>query len=111
MVHDRLVGRVKSKGSDLHGRWSFTCLYRGNLNPICIINAYMPCCQSNPGMTTYTQQLYQRLEVSNVNQVREKCWEDLAEFIDNKRNEGQAIILGMDANANPNDEGGNPNTL
>lgn len=106
IIHGKMVGRIKAKTKDEYGRWTCTYMLRSENPPLCIINAYMPCMQSCPGILTYTHQLYQVLEVDSPTKVREKSWIDLQVFIKAQQSEGMEIILGMDANADPNKEGG-----
>ena len=107
IVHGSSVGRIKQTAKDQMGRWISNYLYRQKKPPLCIINAYMPCVQANPGISTYVHHLYQIL--TNVNsplEVRTKCWDDLTNFILQQQELGMTIIVGMDANANPNKEEG-----
>lgn len=97
-----IVGFLKEKGTEKNGRWSWFECYRNSQPSVLVINAYMPCQHTKPGMLTYQMQLYRQGISNTVQFVRQQCWNDLTKFVMEKQREGHDIIIGMDANSDTN---------
>ena len=82
MIHGTLSERVKTKSSDPIGRWNSIALFRPSAPPIVVVYAYMPCYNSQPGITTYNHNIFkQHNGINKIENVKKKCWEELEEFI------------------------------
>ena len=104
IVHGKLTGILHSNLKNPKGLWTSIRLYRANADPVFIINSYIPCTQSNPCVLTYQHQIYQDMShLKSTTEVHQECWKDLETFINERTNDGMSIILGMDANASPED--------
>ena len=94
------VHRIIATGSDdILGRWSWTTIRGGNDIHTTIITAYRPCLRGGE-KTTYTQ----HIRTFNLQQ-RKGCprhlWKvDLQQFIQQRMDKGEQIILAADMNEN-----------
>ena len=104
IIHGKYVSRIKAKHADVYGRWKWYELNRKGAKPLAIINAYMPCINSDPGQLTYQMQLYRIIpNISTPASVRNTCWNDLTSFVKDLIEAEYSVIIAMDANSNPND--------
>ena len=105
MVHNDLVGRVKSKGADPLGRWSYLKLQGKSNKIVTFITAYQVCKKSskrvnpNEGMTAYVQQ--ERLHRDAGRKILDPRYnfvKDLKEFLTELKAKDELIILCGDFN-------------
>jgi hypothetical protein len=105
LVHDDLVGRISSKGSDHLGRWSYHKLLGHSGKIINIVTAYQVCKRTtnavtpDEGMTAYVQQERMLREAGNTNiNPRKHFCKDLIVFLKQLRANGESILLCGDFN-------------
>ena len=103
MAHGDVVGRIKDKGSDPYGRWSYMKFIGSGNKLITFISAYQVCenrnAQSSDGMTAYNQQQILLREAGHSNiDPRKHFFADLKSFLKKLKTEGSLIILCGDFN-------------
>ena len=105
MVHGHIAANVLEKGDDPKmGRWSYMTLQGRHIKRATFITAYRVCRQKiddvGPNTSYFQQWHYLRQQGIRNPDPRKQCLDDLAKFIDNRRNScfDYEIVLGMDAN-------------
>ena len=101
MAQGAIVGRIKDKGSDSLGRWSWLKLVRQNKRIITIISSYQVCSQPThqTGTTAYHQQeSLLRQRGAKKAKPRKYFHRDLKEFVRLSKSRNESIILVGDFN-------------
>jgi hypothetical protein len=101
LAQGNVVGRVKEKGSDQLGRWSWIKLLGRNKRLITLISAYQVCaCPTNKtGTTAYHQQeSLLRQKGAKKAKPRKFFHRDLNELVRLCKSRGESIILVGDFN-------------
>ena len=101
MAQGDLVGRIKERGSDSLGRWSWMTMVGKNQRMITIISAYQVCARSSKrtGTTAYHQQ-ESILRTRGIKKAkpRKYFYRDLNEFIRICKTKKESVILVGDFN-------------
>jgi hypothetical protein len=99
IIHGHMVGRIKSRGNDDLGRWTYVKLLGRSEKVITIISAYQVCNNTRTGTTAYHQQksaLIQR--GADQPNPRRQFQHDLRKFIRQCSATSESIILVGDFN-------------
>ena len=102
-VRDEWTTRFLKSGSDLMGRWSWITLAGKGTTKITFISAYQVC-KGADGESTVSKTFRVQLEVQNTargrkpKNLRQQTITDLLKFIRSLKEDGQDIVLMMDAN-------------
>ena len=100
MAVNEAVSRIVGIGGDTTGlgRWSWTRLQGQNNTHVRVISAYRPCTNNSDIGSTYQQHLRYFRSMGNFADPRDLFLDHLATAIGEWQNDGDSIILGMDAN-------------
>jgi exonuclease III len=101
ITQDSTVGRIRGKGQDEMGRWTFTKFMGRAAKVITIISAYQVCNNNCSGTTAYHQQQSALIQRGTSNQKPRKHFQnDLHQFLGTSQSNGESIIFVGNLNEN-----------
>ena len=99
VLNRRMCQRVKAKGTDPLGRWSWMSICGRKQHQTILVSVYAISHSSNPGPLTYESQLNRLKGDNDVKLTPVAClWRDLKQFLVDKQDRDVTIILGIDSN-------------